>query len=223
MLRPMEKCLPPCGFFLLFLLILYTFVQCFFPLVCSLSCASFHFPSCYFWPSPSDVSSLSSCISILLIFLGTSMKFFSEFTDECWIIVFKRSRTILWKFHSPFTCFSHSIFMQKIYLLLELTFSGTSYLQRVSAGHGRVCVAVVEGGEWAWIRGRSKLWNVRTAYSLATARHCCLQIKLLFGVARPFSLSSNWIKFRKPSITISLLLSYFINGGLQKTCPCLSR
>lgn len=123
----------------------------------------------------------------------------------------------------PLHLFSHSIFMQKIYLLLELTFSGTSYLQRVSAGHGRVCVAVVEGGEWAWIRGRSKLWNVRTAYSLATARHCCLQIKLLFGVARPFSLSSNWIKFRKPSITISLLLSYFINGGLQKTCPCLSR
>lgn len=149
---------------------------------------------------------------------------FSEFTDECWIIiVFNCFRTILWKFHSPFTCFAHSIFVQKIYLLLELTFSGTSYLQRVSTGHGRVCVAVVEGGEWAWIRGRSKLWNVRTACSLATARDCCLQIKLPFGVARPFSLSSNCIKFRKSSITISLLLSYFINGGLQETCPCLSR
>ena len=43
---------------------------------------------------------------------------------------------------------SHSIFVQKIFLLLELTFYGTSYLQRVSAGHGRVCVAMVEGGGW---------------------------------------------------------------------------
>lgn len=178
MLQPMEKCFPPC-FFLLFLLILYRFVRCFLSLVCSLSCASSHFPSSYFWPSPSDVSSLSSCISILLIFLGTSMKlFFSEFMEGCWVTVFICSSTIflstlhlMESFIAPslvflivFLCGRHICFFFAIYIRKNWLFLGLvicrGFLQDVAG-----CVWWEE--EWAWTRVRSKLWNVRTPYSLA--------------------------------------------------------
>lgn len=93
---------------------------CLFPELCR-----FHFTSSHFWPSSSDISSLSTYPPLLLIFLGTTIQLYflihkGMFNHSFHMFRhhFSECSSFVGKFYSPF-CLSHSIFVWRICLLLS--------------------------------------------------------------------------------------------------------